>query len=243
MAKLRLAAIATAALLMSATVSAAPLSGTFAIAGLGDVRVGTNFIDWAQAGNIFGPTPGDILYVSGSGSFSGLPLTQGTVKDLTSAADPVGVPISESNFLTSNAQPSWLFTLTFIQPGSGTAAGCTNNPGDVCTPFPTSPFTISNLVGGGSSVALAVRGTLTDPVGPASLFVGTFTTQFANLTAAEILALLSTQGFVQSSHSAEFTVTVGPQVIPEPATLLLFGTGLSLLSAGFARRRNRKRPG
>ncbi len=241
MPRLRLAAIATVALFVSATASAAPLSGNFTIAGLGDVRVGPNFIDWGQTGNIFGPTNGDILFVSGTGSFSGLPLTQGTIKDLTQPPDNVGVPLTVNNFLTSNAQPTWNFQLNLIQPGSGTAAGCTNTPGDICTPFVGSPFTITNLLGGGSSVALALNGTLTDGIGPASMFVGTFTTQFANLTAADILALIATQGFVQSSHSAEFTATVGEQVIPEPATLLLFGTGLSLISAGVARRRNKKR--
>jgi hypothetical protein len=237
MTKLRLAAIAGMALLISSTAGAAPLTGTFDTAGTGGVRVGPNFIDWGQTGGIFGSTNGDLFFVNATGSFSSLEATTGTIHDLNSASNPVGTNFVLHNFLTSTVQPTWDFELTFIQPGAGTAAGCTTAVGAICTPFVGSPFTITNLVGGGSSVALTLMGLISDPVGPATNFVGTFTTQFADLNAAEIIALLNTQGFVQSSHSASFTVTAGPNVIPEPASLLLLGTGL--LGASVLRRRQR----
>jgi hypothetical protein len=219
---------------------AALLTGGFTIAGQGDVRVGLDFIDWGEFGNVFGPTNGDINFVSGTESFSGLVGTTGTIADLNSAAQPVNAPFTLENFLTFDAQPTWDLTLGFITPGAGTAAGCTDAPGAVCTPFVGSPFTIVNLVGGGSSVALAVRGTISDGSGdPVSNFVGTFTTQFSDMTADELIALIGTQGFVQSSHSAEFRATVTPEVIPEPATFLLLGTGL--VTACGARRRQRRK--
>jgi hypothetical protein len=233
------AAAASLCVLAPSAAHAALLTGGFTIAGQGDVRVGLDYIDWGEFGNVFGTTNGDINFVSGTGSFAGLGGTTGTIADLNSTDQPVNAPFTLENFLTFDAQPTWDLTLGFITPGAGTAAGCTSAAGAVCTPFVGSPFTIVNLVGGGSSVALAVRGTISDGSGdPASNFVGTFTTQFSDMTADELITLIAQQGFVQSSHSAEFRATITPEVIPEPATLLLLGTGL--VTAYGARRRQRK---
>jgi hypothetical protein len=237
MRKSTLAMFASLTLLMPAVAGAVPLTGTFNIAGTGDVRVGPDFIDWGETGNVFGPTNGDIIFVSGTGDFSVLaPVTPGELKDLNAATDPVGTPINETNFIVATTQPTWQFDLNFITPGAGTLAGCGNTPGAVCTPT-GSPFTITNDLQGGSNVSLALRGTVTNGLGEVSNWVGAFTTQFADLTSGEILALIATQGFVQNSHSAGFAVSAVPSTVPEPATMLLLGTGL--LGTGFLRRRNR----
>jgi hypothetical protein len=211
------------------------LSGGFTFAGLGDVRVGPDYIDWGESGNVFGPTDGDIFFLGGTGDFSTLAVTEGTIKDLDAATEPAGTPISVASFFTAAAEPTWVFTLTFIPLGAGSFAGCTSTPGDVCT-FPGSPFTITNLSSSESAVALTLRGTVSDGSGdPPSSFTAQLTTQ-KNMSAAQILAALSVPGgFVQSSFSGEVQVAA----IPEPAQASLIG--LALIAVGMIRYRFVKR--
>jgi hypothetical protein len=221
--------------MLPAPAHAAPITGSFSLSGLGaDVRVGTTFIDWGLTGNIFGTPLGDIQFDSGNGSFAGIVLTAGQLEDLSSASHPVGTNFVEDNFLRMSARPTWNFQLNYITPGAGSAAGCTSNPGDVCTPFANSPFTITNTTSSSSIVGLNMRGIVFDPQGPPSMWTGTFTTQFTNLSAAGILSLLSTQGYVQSAQSAEFSASVQP--VPEPGLLPLLMMGPAAL-VYFRRRR------
>jgi hypothetical protein len=235
-------------------------SGTFTIVGLGNVRVGDSWIDWGHAGPVFesstytncdpGPNPGpcvidgtttgDILFTNGSGSFSGLTGTQGTIKDLEDDFAPTNVNFSLANFLVAAADPSLSFTLNFIPLGTGTLAGCSNTPGAVCTP-PNSPFTITNLAdtdGDGTAdnaaVAFVVRGTVTDANGT-STFNGRFSTQIG-MSAGEALAIVASGGWVESSHSADFDAVAS--AIPEPGTVsLLAGGAFMFLVAGLRRRK------
>jgi hypothetical protein len=221
-----------------APTEALPLAGTFSLSGAGaDVRVGPNFIDWGLTGNVFGTPLGDIQFDSATGDFAGIALTLGQLEDLNSASHPVGPNFVEDNFLRVLAQPGWNFQLNHIFPGAGTAAGCNNVAGSVCTPFPTSPFTITNTTSSSSSVAMTLNGTLINAAGGVSNWTGTFTTQFTTLSSAGILSLLASQGYVQSAHSAEFSATVTP--VPEPALLSLMTLGPAALLV-LRRRRTKK---
>jgi hypothetical protein len=198
---------------------AAILLGNFSISGIDTVTVTTTTIEW-----------GDVLFADDGSpdSFSLLNGTTGTLADLDSAVQPVGMPFTLNDFLTNVL--GWDFTLTFIQPGTGTPAGCLPGSMTPCTPSLgalVSPFTILNNGSGGSGVQMTVRGLVSDTTSdPPSPFVGIFTTQFADMTADEILAAFNAQGQIVSTHSATFVATTP---ISEPMTLLLVGSGLTML--------------
>jgi hypothetical protein len=254
--------VATCILLLVPAAGLAAPVGTFRTVGTGDVRVGASFIDWGHAGPVFesatytncvvGPNPGpcvldgtttgDILFTSGTGSFTGLNGTMGTIKDLEDDFAPTNTAFTLANFLVAAANPSLNFTLTFIPPGSGSAAGCTDTPGAVCTP-PNSPFTITNLAdtdGDGTAddaiVGLSLRGTVTDGTPGVSNFAGRFSTQIG-MSAGEAIQLILSQGYIESSHSADFSAVAGPIVIPEPSSVVLIGGGALMLFVSRLRRR------
>ncbi len=240
------AAVVAAGSLLAGTASAATLAGSFSLASLGDVQVGDTYIDWGESGPVFGPADGDIIYTSGTGDFGAagafnLLTTFGGIKDLDLLTAPVDTPLSIENFLTSAAHPELQFTLTYLAPGTGTAAGCAGAAGTVCTPFPGSPFTIVNggvLPNGqqGSGVTMNMSGTVSDGSGdPVSFWSAAFTTQFADKNSGMILAEIDDEGFVQNSYSAHFVVDVVP--VPEPASMLLTGLALSGMAMVIRRRR------
>jgi hypothetical protein len=247
-----------------AALQAAPV-GTFTTAAQGNVRVGPTFIDWgllnpggnptfdvttlaqatACANDTAGcpitagaPTYGNVFIDTATGDFSPFQATSLSapfhmIRDLESSFAPVNTPISVDDFLIIQGS-AFDFTLTEILPGTGTAAGCTSNPGDVCTPA-GSPFTITNLPGNRSQVGFAVNGLVSDGTPGSSDFTATFTVTFDNQTAASLLAEIVANGWVQSSHSGDWTVTAQP--IPAPPAVALLGGGMLLVLVSRFRRR------
>ncbi len=201
----RVSAIAFALMLgTSVAAKADTLTGSFNLGSLVDVTVTGNSILWGANGGGF-----NVIFNSASNpDFGFLSGTSATLDDLSFPPDAVGLPIVHSDFLSGGAIPAgWDFTLTLINPGFGTLAECTNDPGDVCT-FDGSPFTILNDGSGGSAIQLKMFGTLSDGSGdPVSNWEASFTTQFNTLTALEIGTIISQNGSITNSQSSTWDVT------------------------------------
>ena len=99
--------------------------------------------------------------------------------------------------------------------------------GASCSVAAGSPFVLTNLGGGQSSVELEAHGTVSDTAG-SSNWVGAFTTQL-NLTPDTIQSVILGGGSISSTYSAQVVATA-----PEPLSMFLIGGGL--IALGFVRR-------
>jgi hypothetical protein len=178
------------------------------------------FIDFLTDGTAEGGptgTVGAIETISGDFDPEIMAGTQGLIRDFTVDAEGlVGGSVSE--FLTIGG---YTFTLTGTEPGNA--------------------FGPISLVPLGPNTAgfFAVSGTVTggDFGTTSRTFTGLFTTNFANRTPADVFAQVDNGQILPVSFSAEFNVA-DAQVVPEPATVVLLGSGILGLGLFGLRRRN-----
>lgn len=215
---------------------------------------------------ILEPVDGYFLFPgSGVGSISDpFQDVRGTILDIAEVATPgfstapINTPINVTNFLSglidtngaNNLNPEYsdfAFDLTFIPLATTSNGACTGAAIAIGTTCDVGAFSILQATANTLTISFNMRGTFRDPSlllennrgtaafsnqgilrGSTGNNVGTVTELFAEL-------LLPT-GFVESTFSGTFTA---PPDVPEPATLLLLGSGSALLAARARRRRNK----
>jgi len=174
---------------------------------------------------------------SQQGGFTAFAGTNGTIQNLSDVAGAVDT----LNFMTFAAAPNITITLTSINAGFDSAAGCAATPpapGQTCTPTGTS-LDFQNTSATSSSLSFGIAGVEKDSLtGETTPITGLFTLPFVSDSFQTVLATIAGEGTATTAFSAQFTTTTpSTPAVPEPSSLISLIAGLGMIVGTVARRK------
>jgi len=206
----------------------------------GDAQVGAISLTWQcnQPNDTACTTPpageGDFSVSASTGSFAQYNSTFGLIADINNAAQPLNQFFSLPNFMTFDLNSDISIELTFIPLGndivSATCAGvahCTPQNNLLITPANPQGLSAFNLDANlsGTAASFGVIGVVHEAGGQTAALSGIVSAEFVGDTPQQVLVLA--EGGSNSTYSSNLSLTL--TVTPEPATMLLTGSGLLVL--------------
>ena len=210
----------------------------------GGVIISSTLIDWTptRAGGTANGciVSGIMTSVTYTGGGPLTPGVTGTIKDVSFVipAAPGPTPAAVIDFMTFDGNAALHFDLALLGPGplSTACSSALDANAPACSPSANSPYKLE-ATPTGTSLSIAASGFARDDAGSGP-WIGIFTTQFAKLSPAAIQTILNDGGSVSSTESGDFELNASRQeVVPEPTTLLLIGSGLVASALGMRKRK------